>query len=246
MKLFGFFKRLINRPVSSGGRVAAENPGSFSSLSFRRVLRNFDYRSKEFFFLQIGAFDGTTNDPLAQYVRKYGWSGIMLEPQKRYFQMLMDRYAQNSRLQILNLALSETDGKRTLYYVRADRAGLPDWAAQLASFSREVILNHRQYIPDVETLIASEEVDCISFDSLLNQYDVGTLDLLHIDTEGYDYEIIKMIPWERITPGIIVYEHKHLTTVDRDECLRFLIQKGYRISIREQDSVAYQERCGKN
>ena len=43
--------------------------------------------------------------------------------------------------------------------------------------------------------IATEDVKCVSLDSLLVKYNINNIDLLIIDAEGYDYEIIKAIPF---------------------------------------------------
>ena len=45
-----------------------------------------------FFFLQIGAFDGESRDPLFQAVRKYGLNGVLVEPQKPTFERLCENY----------------------------------------------------------------------------------------------------------------------------------------------------------
>jgi|SRR5438034_11665604 len=37
----------------------------------------------ELTFIQIGTFDGITKDPLYKYIERYGWRGIMVEPQPR-------------------------------------------------------------------------------------------------------------------------------------------------------------------
>jgi hypothetical protein len=37
----------------------------------------------EFTFIQVGAFDGITTDPLHKYITRYGWRGILMEPQPR-------------------------------------------------------------------------------------------------------------------------------------------------------------------
>jgi hypothetical protein len=73
----------------------------------------------------------------------------------------------------------------------------------------------------------------------VKRYHVAKLDLLHIDAEGYDDEIIKMIDFKRIQPGIIQYEHMHLSPERRSACEELLKKHGYRIINGFADVIAY-------
>ena len=44
------------------------------------------------FFLQIGANDGVSDDPINALVRKYNWSGILVEPGSEAFIDLQNNY----------------------------------------------------------------------------------------------------------------------------------------------------------
>jgi hypothetical protein len=47
---------------------------------------------RELTFIQIGAYDGVTKDPLRDYIDAYGWRGILLEPQSRPAHQLRELY----------------------------------------------------------------------------------------------------------------------------------------------------------
>ena len=53
------------------------------------------------------------------------------------------------------------------------------------------------------------------------------MNILQIDTEGFDYEIIKSIAFDRYKPDIIIYEYLHLTLYQNFACIEFLQDKGY-------------------
>ena len=40
-------------------------------------------------FVQIGAFDGTTHDPLYPFIVKHGWAGVLVEPQRIACKLLL-------------------------------------------------------------------------------------------------------------------------------------------------------------
>ena len=49
----------------------------FDDVVCRRIVEV----GPEFTFIQVGAFDGITKDPLRRYIQACGWRGILLEPQ---------------------------------------------------------------------------------------------------------------------------------------------------------------------
>jgi FkbM family methyltransferase len=196
----------------------------------------------DFFFVQVGAFDGLTNDPLHDFIRRFGWRGILLEPQAEAFAALAANYRDQPQLILRNAAIAAEDGSRPLYKIRSGVPGLPPWAPQLASFRRETLLTHRDVIPGIEDLIEAEEVECLSFDTLLAPFSERTIDLLQIDAEGNDFEIIKLFHQGGRRAHIVGYEHKHLSRREIADCAAFLVERGYSVGLDGGDSIAYLNR----
>ncbi len=195
---------------------------------------------RRFFFVQIGAMDGRKSDPIHELVEKHDWHGILVEPQRTYFSHLRENYGNRAGLEFRNVAISEQAGTKTLYRIRDDADGVPDWAPGLASFDRETILAHRLEIPDVERLIETEEVECVTLAQLLGDAP-EPIDLLIVDVEGYDAEIIRMLDLERFRPGIVHFEHKHLNRRQWEASVEKLLAYGYRVGAGISDTLAY---CG--
>ena len=51
--------------------------------------------------------------------------------------------------------------------------------------------------------------------------------MLIIDTEGFDAAVITALPFEYITPAVIVFEHEHLTAEDRTAANEHLLKHCY-------------------
>lgn len=198
-----------------------------------------DKRS-DFFFIQIGAFDGRSGDPIFNFVRQFEWEGILVEPQKKYFEKLKSNYVGCDRLKFLKVAISDKRKTDILYTIdESESSDLPEWAPQIASFSLDNVLKHRDAIPDIEERIREEQVECITFDDLLKEVGEKSVDLLQIDAEGYDYEIIKMIDFNKMRPSIIRFEHDHLSREDQDSVVSLLGKAGYRMFREARDTIAY-------
>lgn len=121
----------------------------------------------------------------------------------------------------------------------SDLPNLPEWYDQLGSFNKDVVLKHRGYIPLFDELFIEDTVNSITFKELLKRYSVKSLNLIHIDTEGYDYEIIKMLPFSDIKIDLIQFEHKHLSNLNYKNALQLLSANGYKVhKTRVSDSIA--------
>jgi len=94
------------------------------------------HRDENFFFAQIGANDGQRNDPINTYVRKYGWSGILIEPQPKVFDALVKNYSDQKGLIFENIAVGETDGEIELFSI--DEGESDEWHNLIATVRPEV------------------------------------------------------------------------------------------------------------
>jgi FkbM family methyltransferase len=204
-------------------------PKNLRTVEFDDVVcrRMFEFGS-ELTFIQVGAFDGITKDPLRKYISRCGWNGVVVEPQSGATNKLRDLYRGNDRIVILQAALDDKIGRRTLFTVSSSTA--PDWAGGLASFRRDTIVKHCDLVPDLEAMIVEDAVDCITFDEVLEALQPKQIDLLQIDTEGADGHILSLFPLGRVRPAIIHWEVKHLSTAEREECLERLAGFGYRFA----------------
>ena len=189
-------------------------------------------------FLQIGAFDGVTSDPLHEYVIQYDWEGLLVEPQPYYLRQLRETYADEDGLQFIQAAIDHEDGFRTLYTVDTEVGDVPESAGGLASFDRDVLLSHSDIIPGLNNLIVEKEVKTYSLMSLLEDYPLDP-DIIQIDVEGFDYEVLSMVNFEKISPRIIHFENKHLSKKYSLRASKYLVSNGYRITKSNGDTVAY-------
>lgn len=184
-------------------------------------------KTDEFFFLQIGAFDGVENDLIRPLVQKFELSGIVVEPQATAFRKLEKNYQKYPQVHVVNAAISDKNEIRNFYTTS-------DAAIQTASFNRAHLIKHNV----AEEEIVRHEIQCFRIDKLLQKYQKDHFDLIQIDAEGYDYEIIKSIDFAKSKPSIIRFEHTHLSESDLSECIHLLASQGYQFLPEQQDLIA--------
>lgn len=206
---------------------------------FRRLLIDHSSRVEDFFFVQVGANDGVTHDLLFEYVTKFRWQGLLVEPVKDYFDELKQNYQGQPGLIFENLAISDREEIKDLYRIENNVSHLPGWCKGMGSFHIDVLLKHKWAIPNIEDYILRERVACVPLMSLLARHHVERVDLLCIDTEGHDFEIIKQLDFQTIQPVIILYERKHLSEEDQTQCIGLLRDGGYSVSHFLGNTLAY-------
>ena len=73
-----------------------------------------------------------------------------------------------------------------------------------------------------------EKVKYLTLDQLLAKHQIRQLDLLQIDAEGYDFEILKTLDFNKVKPRFINYERVLLQ--DQEPACREMLEKhGYRL-----------------
>lgn len=208
--------------------LSAEN---LRVLEFDDIIcrRMFDI-GRELTFIQIGAYDGVTKDPLRKYIDACGWRGVLLEPQPRPARQLRELYRENDRILVLEAALERQRGKRALFTVQCDSA--PKWVGGMASFERDHIIRNSHLVPsfDAYTMIKEIVVDCVSFDDVLDQLASTRVDLLQIDAEGADGYILSLFPYSRVQPAVIHWEVKNMTKLQQETTFDLLSERGYRFA----------------
>nr|WP_242044197.1 FkbM family methyltransferase [Leptolyngbya sp. FACHB-1624] len=192
------------------------------------------------FFIQVGANDGINGDPIYPFILKWNWSGVKVEPVRYIFQELEKNFKDFSNIILENSAIAHTNNSQKFYYLKQDSAA-PEWYSQLGSFSLPTILKHAQWIPDLEERLMTSDVPCLTFEELCDKHHIHHIDVIHIDTEGYDFEIIKLIDFEKFRSAIVLYEHKHLNVSDQHLCRQHLESFGYQFISTSRDTLAVLE-----
>ncbi len=194
----------------------------------QKVLR----KKKNLFVLQIGSNDGKSDDPIFSILqRQDSWRALLVEPVPYLFERLKQNYARNNRVQFANVAVAEKSTTSVFYYLdgsaKLSLPALPIWSDQLGSFDKKHITKHLGAV--VEPFIKSLEIPAVSLSTLLEQHAVSRIDVLHIDTEGYDWKILQQLNLKRFRPKVILFEYKHLQENEHLAALAFL-RSAYKVT----------------
>lgn len=233
-------KRLFWRCGLSVAKVREPDRSAYFSLE--NLLHQCLARQGSLFLIQIGANDGQRNDPLNRFImqNRAQVKGILLEPMKDVFTVLTETYRDCPGVVTVNAAIHNTKKEMILYKVDRDKlATLPLWAGGMASFSHD----HHKLTGTPAEYIVTETVACMTLNELYDRYKVDHVDLLCMDTEGYDAEIIANLDFKRLTPSIIHFEHGLMDGIMTPEKFLAMVQhlnsQGYQVIMESYDATAY-------
>jgi FkbM family methyltransferase len=236
MYIAGWVKRSLARRGITLKRFEFPNDRPFQML--RMVVES--VLSPDFQVVQIGANDGFSDDPAAEIIRTHDLKALLVEPIVPMYRKLVEYYAGFPNVTCENCAIARQDGTMTLYTVRPDPS-LPRYVTRLASFDRNIVLRQRGTVPTIARFIEPVQVPAITLQTLLGKHDIDRLDWLQLDTEGFDFEIIKMLFETPFRPRVISFESVLLSREDKLACAKALRREGYRYVTVDRDTIAIAE-----
>ena len=176
--------------------------------------------------IQIGSNKGNTDNDMIWAIceqakpQSYKWNLTLVEPNPHAMSILKKSYEKFENVRFVEAAVSNKRGSSYLYVDNVDKVGHE--GSQHASLNRSHLLKMGHQKADISSI----QVSIILFDDLVgyNQQ----IDLLQIDTEGYDFDILMSIDLNKYSINRIYYEHVHMTKKQHDIISDKLKTHGYK------------------
>lgn len=144
--------------------------------------------------------------------------GLSIEPIKLY----LDNLPNKKNVTKINCAISDKIGEMVIYYVNPNdiiKYKLPNWVRGCNSINKPhpTVLNLLG--EEHDEIITKEIVPVLDWVSLIEKYNIESMDLLKIDTEGHDGIILEnyyqsCLKNEKLLSKIILFENNILRNVD--------------------------------
>ena len=160
----------------------------------------------KFSLIVIGAHSG---DKLSKAIETYSTDGdvLLVEPVPWLFKKLQEKYGSAKSVHLLQAVISENDVDEVSFFAPIESANeIATWGDQLGSLNPVHALGHnKEFSGKIEEI----KVRGISFDTLINKFEIEQIDVLHTDTEGYDARLLSVFPFDKIKPRELIFEYKH-------------------------------------
>ncbi len=154
----------------------------------------------------VGAHNGRKIQSL---IREKATKGrvMLIEPVPWLFKQLEKNFESLNSVDFLNLVIAERAQDTVSFYAPIESANeVVPWGDQLGSLNSNFAIEvDAELSKKIETISSV----ALSFESLISQYDISSIDYLFTDTEGYDAKILATFPFSKIKPQKIFFEYKH-------------------------------------
>lgn len=231
IEAFGF--KLIDKNLIKNERIISK----YSFLSLEKLLKNLFVSNHINTIVQIGANDGQRFDIINKFIKKFNPSVVFVEPIKKNFDNLKKYYANQKNLFYENSAISVNDEISELYKVKEDKIHFyDDHVVGITSFDKKHLLKHGIS----KFHIIKEKVNVISIQNLINKYSLKNIDLLLIDTEGYDAKIVKDFLENSNLRPLIIFEYIHIKNNEFSETTKLLLNNNYDLFKLEENLICLQ------
>ncbi|MFC2042997.1 FkbM family methyltransferase [Chloroflexota bacterium] len=231
----------IYEPLSKIYRIFRPVPPPTIALIQMQILKHLKHK-KSVFFVQVGSADGLQGDPIHDLIISHPkWKGIFIEPVPFLFEKLKRNYNHSEQFIFENIAISTKRGVRKFYYVSEEAKAelgdiLPFWYEQLGSYYRNHIPEHLNGILD--PYIVEEEIETITLQEIFDRNDIVKIDLIHIDTEKFDYKVLSQVDFLRYKPCVVLYETFHLSNAEKNSAESLLRKHNYNCVPYDRDTLA--------
>ena len=158
-------------------------------------------RKKKGIFVQVGSntLDNNLNfnDPIMSKLSTItNWTKYFIEPIPHLYRQLERNVKAIPNAFAVNIAISENasmeEGETTMYCPRDDPSSA-HWLNQVCSFDVNHVLKSLRILKKENEVPEEHRVRAWSFPMFLQRYNISDIDLLLIDTEGFDYDVLKQV-----------------------------------------------------
>ena len=198
---------------------------------------------KDFGLVVIGAHFGVwLNDKIIEHKNN---NILLVEPVPYNYTILKKKFSESKNIHICTNAVFSKNQKKSFYFVKEN--SIPKlgkhWASGIGSFDKQHILNHKnKRFKITEDDIEKIEIEFITFNNLVDTYEIKSIDNLQIDVEGAEFEILNSIDYKKVNIKNLQFESKHfdgtfLEGTKLETIKQKLINNGFKLTQLDKENI---------
>jgi FkbM family methyltransferase len=226
---------MIHRIRSQLARLRDVLPGGFARTSFAQegedlILERVFERQSHGIYVDVGAHHPRRFSNTYLLYRR-GWRGVNIDAapgSMRAFHVVRPRDLN------LEVGVAREAGERDFFVFNEPALSTFD-AERARSLNR----------PPYE-IVSVRKVRCAPLATILHEHAIAAIDLLSIDAEGYDYDVVRTLDWDRARPRVVVVEQHaaDLGTLVAAPVHGYMTERGYGLFAKTFNSVFYSRPIG--
>jgi FkbM family methyltransferase len=199
------------------GKYSQYNEESFLTTFFNSITNGL--------VVEIGAADGISNSN-SRYLIEMGWSGLLVEPNKKNYIKIKNLYLNNDNVIVENVGCSNVSLKNVDFFIDKN-----DEYEQLSTFSIE---QKNKCITIYGCSFDSDKIHLIKTSELFEKNKISYIDFLSVDTESFDTNVILGIDFNKVKIKLICVEHIS------NEMINYLNQMNYKEVFRTSGNIFFE------
>ncbi len=205
--------------------------------------------NEDFTVVQVGAnlgLDGTLNDPIKKFILNNPQiKGILIEPMNEYLEVVKEIYSKNKNLNYENIAIGREVGNLKLLRFKPGISYNKGYYDGLATLKENRVEELRSRAKRDNTESYLEEINVPVFPAiyLKQKYNLSNIEILQVDTEGFDLIVIESFFSAGIFPIIVNFEYTELTEFELNKGLNMFKNYKYELYHNGSDILAISPNC---
>ncbi len=184
------------------------------------LLQRFFQGDAPQFYVDVGAGHPTYHS-VTKHFYDSGWSGLNIEPRSKLFDRLCDE-----RTRDLNHhgPIAQQGGEMTFYEVDVVNDASEDCGG-LSTLDSELAQKYR----GEGCAVVEHHLQASTLTELFERFNIAQIGFLKIDVEGYEWQVVQSLDWNRWRPRVVVTESTIPTSavVCDEETTKFLTRLNY-------------------
>jgi len=182
---------------------------NFEDVMLWRALKHI----KNGFYIDVGA-NHPEEDSVTKSFYENGWSGINIEPEKEFYELLEDDRPKDINL---NIAIS------------ANVNSIDFFVSKVRGWSTTDTGNSHN-LKDKDVFNEVRNVQAMSLDKLIMQHNIKKVHFLKVDVEGAEKDVLESLSFKKIRPWVVLVEAtKPATLIDiSSEWEHILFENNYK------------------
>lgn len=179
-------------------------------------------------FLDIGAYDGIIGSNTYYLEKNLNWDGILIECNP----LSVIKCKENRKSFVCDKAIYEKTGEKIEFIIPKGKEieGGKEQLSGIKNFiKKESAECFKESYSENEIIL----VDTININDLLEERNLSTIDYMSLDVEGYEYEILKMINFEKYKIYYMTVEHGQIPEY-KNKIFNLMMSKGYKLARENQ------------
>ncbi|XP_018016795.2 protein Star-like [Hyalella azteca] len=166
--------------------TVGDDPSQGQSSAIRKIMGEF----RDGFFVECGALDGETRSNSLVFEKTLGWRGLLIEGDPKNYELVRKK---NRKAWTVGACLSTKPHPHSVMFKQQFNLGkISSDEVNATSHQAGVI-----------------EVQCLPIYSLLLALNVTTVNYFSLDVEGFELEVLKTIPWDKVDIQTLSVEFVH-------------------------------------